>query len=289
MRFTNPQRFSLKFTAMGGALLAMGLMACNQGASTASPEAAPESAARPSISQPTPENAIVLEERQLVGAELQAFLKATQKNRSLKLEPETRSPSGGLGKSAANPACLIDFASNKGLAYMADRAFAYYATSPFYFQPCYPQYAFVTPSRGGYYYLVPEASGTCPGATGYLGYGPYASTDPDVCKNQKDAALFPRYASNGSSTDGDLGLTVQMLDGDGNPWLFRSNIFFARGGNITVYGYKPITKTWSVWGPFSQTPTFYSLQNGTDLSALQFFATDRASIFEVDNISITGN
>lgn len=289
MRFTNPGRYSLKFTAIGCALLAMGHYGCNQSASTASPETVPEPTTQPSMSQSTPENAVVLKERELVGEELQAFLKAMQKEQSLKLQPETTTPSEGLGKSSANPTCLIDFASNKGLAYMADRAYRYYAVSPFYLQPCFPHYAFVTPTKGTHYYLVPEAKGTCPGAYGKLGYGAVASTDPNVCKNQQDAALFPRYASNGSPTDGDVGLTVQMQDGNGNPQLFRASVFFARGGSIQVYGYKPITKTWSVWGPFNQTPGFGVLQNATNLSALQFFATNRASIFEVDNISIVGN
>jgi hypothetical protein len=287
MRFTNPRRYSLKFTAIGCTLLAMGIFGCNQGASTVSTETVREPATQPSTSQATPENIILLKERELVGEELQAFLKTLPKD--LKLQPEAAGPSGGLGKSAANPDCIIDFASNKGLWYMPDRAHTNYATSPYYYQPCSPQYAFITPTKYGTYYLVPEASGTCPGAYGMIGYGPFASKDPNVCKNQKDAALFPRYASNASPTYGDMGLTVQMQDAAKNSYLFTANYFLARGGSIMAYGYKPISKSWSTWGPFNQTPGFYGFEKGTNLSVLQFFASDRASVFSVDNISIRGN
>lgn len=288
MRVKNPRLFTLKFTAIGCALLAMGHFGCNQDASTVSPETVTEPAARPSTPQSSSENPILLKERELAGEELQTFLKAMPKDLSLEVKSQTANPSGGVAKSAAYPACLIDFASTSGLSYMADHAYTGYATSPYYFQPCMPQNAFVTPSGASYFWMGTEASGTCPGAYGKIGYGT-PNVDPNVCRYQKDAALYPRYAGNGSSAFGNVGLTVQMLDAATNPKLFSATVFFARKGRIKVYGYKPISKTWVVWGPFTQTPALYGLQNATNLSALQFFASDLASEFQVDNISIRGN
>jgi hypothetical protein len=264
------------------ALTAAAFSGCNQDAVPT----ATDSASKPSTSLPTltssPENPIVIEGRALIGADLEAFLKAHPEANRV---PEASAPpvqSLPAAKTAANPACLIDFASNKGLTHMADYAYTTYATSPYYIQACFPYYAFVTPSTGSYYFLPTEASGTCAGSYRNIGTG-----TPGNCQNQQSALNFPRYASNGNATtyNGSLGLVV-TLPQDGIDHNFRVNYFLGRGGVITAYAYR-VGIGWTAYGPFSGTPSFFTLAGATNVTNLQFYSSN-GGVFQVDNISITG-
>jgi hypothetical protein len=263
--------------AFGLSVLAAGMSGCNQSADPASPVGA----SAPIVQTPSaanPQMETLGEGKMLQGEELKAFLNTLPKNSKTPAIPATATQSLAAPKSAGNPACLIDFNSNKGLAHMADRAYTGYAVSPYYLQPCYPYYAFVTPSNNNNYYLPTEASGTCPGNYGKIGYGTYYN-----CQNQQDAVNFPRY---GANTDRNSGLIV-TLPQDGVNHNFRVNYFFARSGTITVYAYR-VGIGWWYWGPITGTPRFFSFTNAENVTELQFFPSDNNSGFSVDNISITG-
>jgi hypothetical protein len=266
---------------LGLALLSAALSGCDQGAdpiSSREPSASP--AGGPPVDVPTTQMG---EGHLLQGKELDDFLKTLPADRQVPasaMQPTSEMQPAAAAKSAANPACIIDFNSPKGLAHMADRAYTYYATSPYYIQPCFPYYAFVTPIGRNYYYLPTEASNTCPGSYGKLGYGSVLN-----CQNQQDAANFPRYASNGSPTDGGLGIVV-TLPQDGINHNFRFSYFFARSGSIAVYAYR-VGIGWWVWTPINVAPGFFVFNNAENVTEVRFHSSDGRSIFQVDNISIT--
>jgi hypothetical protein len=277
-------RLNLPFAAFGLAALAAGFSACNQSQAPTSADSVP---AQAGTATADPESPTLVPEHPLNGAELETFLKTlpeSQRAPSAASFPSALS-SSALAKTVGNSACLIDFNSLKGLAHMSDRASAFYASSPYYIQPCFPYYAFVTPSSGNYYYLPTEAKGTCSGNPGYIGYWSNLGT----CNNQQDAALFPRFASNGSTTDGGLGIKVTLPQDDGTDHPFRVNIFFGRWGTMTAYGYRPATG-WTSWGPLNaSSPQFFTLSNATNLTAFYIMSTDRLSVWQADNISVTPN
>ena len=255
-----------------------GFSGCNQSVDPVTPEESPTSL---HPDDPTPAfdgTATDLGEgHPLTGDALEAFLQ------SAGLGPEAATPAADLPpaapKSAASSMCLIDFNSKQGLNYMADKAYTAYATSPYYTQPCGTQYAAIRPTTGNYYYLPPENSSVCIGSYAKLGYGTITN-----CQNQQDASNFPRYASNGSPTDGALGLKLTVPDG-ANKRNFELRYFFARGGTITVYAYR-IGIGWWYWGPISVAPGFFTFTNAQNVNEVQFFASDRSSIFSIDNILI---
>lgn len=270
LRISRP--IMLPMAAFGLAVLSAAVTGCNQSDPTS-----PRDASAPAAGYPTTNMG---EGHLLKGAELEAFLKSLPADKQLAAVPAAQAQSIAAPKSAANPACIIDFNSGKGLAHMADRAYTAYATSPYYIQPCFPYYAFVTPVGRNYYYLPTEASGTCPGSYGNIGYGSVLN-----CQNQQDAANFPRYASNGSTTDGDLGISV-TLPQDGINHNFKLSYFFARSGSIAVYAYR-VGIGWWVWTPINVAPGFFSFTNADNVTEVHFHSSDSRSIFQVDNISIT--
>jgi hypothetical protein len=260
--------------AFGLAVMTAGISGCNQSADPASPDGA-SAPANPTPSANAPTTSLG-EGHLLQGEELKAFLKTLPAD---KQSPAASAQAQSLAapKSAAYPACLIDFNSSKGLAHMADRAYTGYAVSPYYIQPCFPYYAFVTPTNNNNYYLPTEATGTCPGSYGKIGYGPYYN-----CQNQQDAANFARY---GANTDRNSGLIV-TLPQDGINHNFRFDYFYARSGTITVYAYR-VGIGWWYWGPLSGAPRYFSFTNADNVTEVRFLPSDNNSNFSVDNISIT--
>jgi hypothetical protein len=276
-------RSNLSLKALGMAMLAAGFSGCNQSVEPAARGDHAGPSAQLEHAVPGPDNSVSLEGHVLKGEELAVFLKRLGNQPPASPAPERVSESGPAAKSAANPTCQINFNSNKGLSHMADAAYTNYATSPWYMEPCFPYYAFVTPSIGTHYYLPTEASGTCPGSYGQIGYGTIGN-----CTNQQNAANFPRYAAKASPSDGDMALVV-TLPQDGVNHAFNASVFFARAGIINVYGLHT-DGSWQYWGPVdaSASPTFGVLSGGTNLTALYFFASTTDGLFEVDNISIVG-
>jgi hypothetical protein len=264
----------MPIAAFALAVTAAAMSGCNSDADRASPSEAVSAPAADAPASTAPISNLG-EGHLLQGDELKAFLKNLPQDRQTPSAPATQSMAAP--KSAGNPACVIDFNSNKGLAHMADRAYTPYAVSPFYIQPCFPYYALVTPSDNNNYYLPTEASGTCPGTYGKIGYGSILN-----CQNQQDAANFPRYAGNTTRSTG----LIVTLPQDGINHNFRVNRFFARSGTITVYANR-VGIGWWYWGPIS-TPQFFYFTNAQNVTELQFFPSDGNSNITVDNIDITG-
>lgn len=263
--------------ALGLALTATGLTGCNRGSDPVSSRENPDAPAQgPAGEYPTIEAG---EGRLLQGGELDAFLKTFPESRRAEIPPAAEAPSLPAAKAAASW-CIINFDSQQGLQNMADRAYTAYAVSPFYYQPCTPYNAYVKPLGRNYYYLPPEETGTCVGSFGNRGYGKQSN-----CLNQRDASLFRRYGSNGSPTDGSLGLVV-TLPYNGVNRNFRFKYFFGRQGIITVYAYR-VGIGWWYWGPLDfTTPGFFTFTNAEDVTEVRFHASDNASIFAVDNIAL---
>ncbi len=263
--------------ALGLVLAAAGLSGCNRSPDPVSSREIPEPPGQsPAKDFPTIQAG---EGRLLQGEELDAFLKTFPESRRAEIPPVSGEQPQPAAKSAANW-CIINFDSQQGLQNMADRAYTAYAVSPFYYQPCTPYNAYVTPLGRNYYYLPPEETGTCVGSYGKRGYGQQSN-----CLNQKDASLFKRYASNGSPTDGSLGLVVTLPYGGVNR-NFRFKYFFGRSGIITVYAYR-VGIGWWYWGPLDFTsPGFFSFTNAEDVTEVRFHASNNASIFSVDNIGL---
>jgi hypothetical protein len=260
--------------ALGLAALAAGMTGCNQSPDPVSPDGPSAPAAQSPV---TAKNAG--EGHLLQGEELKTFLQRLPGDK--RAVSPVPSQSIAAPKSAANPACIINFNSSKGLSHMSDAAYAYYALSPYYMQPCFPYYAFVTPINRNYYYLPTEASNTCPGDFAMIGTGSIFD-----CQNQQYAANWPRFASNGSTTDGDMGLSI-TLPQDGINHNFRLNYIFDRSGSLAVYAYR-VGIGWWVWTPINVAPGFFAFSNVENVTEVQIFSSDFQSIFEVDNISITG-
>lgn len=218
------------------------------------------------------------EGRWLEGAELEAYRMAYPPDEPALapiLDPDRPAPAP---KSAAISPCLIDFNSVKGLNYMADKAYAIYATQPYYTQPCNLAFTTVRPVNKTYYYLPTEATGTCPGEIGKIGYGSALS-----CQNQQAASNFPRYAGNGTTTDATLGLRISIPDGaSGHP--FDLVYFFARNGKIkvTVKFAGGGTKTYE---NIAVSPGFYSFTDAKKVVEATFYSAE-AGIYYIDNIYI---
>ncbi|MEO6095697.1 MAG: hypothetical protein ABIW76_08455 [Fibrobacteria bacterium] len=262
-------RISIPLFALGVTLMAAGMAGCNKVA-----DAEPS---KPPAVTPGESRYLDFEDgRLLEGTQLQSFLKLQEGKSSVEVSPEPNAQLAPLAKSAA--ACFVNFNSPTGLSYMADKAYTFYATSPYYIQSCSPYYAYVAPINTTLYYLVPEAANVCTGAYGMMGYGP----SYDNCKNQQSAANFPRIAGTIYNTSG-LSLILKSSTGQKN---FRLNSFVGKEGTITVYAYR-VGIGWWYWGPLPSNNTYWTFSNAEKVNEVQFFATDRASLISVDDINVT--
>jgi hypothetical protein len=281
MRFINPfpgasapvLALSLLATLAGTAFLA----GCNQNA--------PES--DKDISQTAPDKpqelkaATMGEGHKLEGAALEAFLKRLGDQPKQPEQPVVQDPPA-LPKAAAvaGTSCLVDFNSVSALSAMPDHAYAYYATYPWYTQPCANGYtATVLPVNYGSYYLTSEVP-TCASAPNGMGT---PATYP--CKNVKDAALYPRRAANATLTTADLGLNIQTYR-YGVFKNFDLNSISVFEGPVSIYVFRADINGWWYWDLPAAYWTFP--YNATNLKQMQVFGKNKYGMFSVDNIQLTG-
>jgi hypothetical protein len=270
---------TLSLGALGLTLFAAALSGCNQGVDPA----AHEDTAQNQQPVAASDAAITVEPHELKGEELAAFLKQLNIKSETLPVANANPESGALAKSAGGNLCQVNFNSSKGLAHMADRAYAFYASSPWYIEPCFPNYAVVTPSNANSYYLVPEASNICSGKVGMMGN--WSNGPGSTCINQKDAATFPRYLAKAAPFDLNAIYVVSLLNA-GFGATFNASNFFARSGKLMVYAYGA-NGSFKTWGPIDATsPKFVSLAGATGLIQLGFYASTSDGVYSVDNINI---
>lgn len=258
-------------------LLVAGLAGCNRDIQSPDQETSREPVTRAPGELAGPEGLMIGEGRKLEGADLKNFLdRHASEERPHKAEAGT----AALPKVAAQ-SCMVDFNSSIGLSNMSDRAYTAYATAPWYYQPCGNGYnTYVIPINRNFYYLTTEASGTCPGTYGKIGYGTYTN-----CQNQANAAYFPRRASNGSTTDGVLGLWAYMYQGNTSK-SFNLNSLRVVSGSVYVYAYRNGIGWWW-WGPLTGNIN-WTFPNGQNVREVKIHASDNANVYVVDDISLTG-
>lgn len=263
-------------TGLASLALAMALTACNQGTETASPDESRPPAVHAPQSPDAPVKLSIDDGQALQGKQLEAFLKTLAETKeTLPAEAPLAQPAP-LAK-AAYSSCNINFNSSIGIRNMADRAYTYYATAPWYYQYCAPANAFVVPSNYSNYYLIPEAANVCPGAYGKMGYGTITN-----CQNQKGADLFPRYAGIATPTDGAVGIKVHMQ----NYRNFKLNSFIGKGGTITVYANR-VGIGWWYWGPLPSNNTYWTFSNAENVTEVVFHSSTMKDPYYIDDVVIT--
>jgi hypothetical protein len=261
--------------ALGAAMLASGLSGCDQ--ATESGEKPATVASDPGL---VPSGKAVIDEGHLMqGEELDAFLAEHSRMQDAPLVDETASRP--LAKTALGPTCLIDFNSSMGLAGMADHAYAFYASWPWYFQGCSPYKAELTPSDYNTFYLVPEESGVCVGNKPNMGYGTGVGAS---CLNQKDAKYFPRWAGNLTPGSG-VGVRARLTDYNGVAHAFRLNSFVGKSGTIKVVAYR-VGIGWWYWGPLPSNNTYWTFSNADNVTEVVFYAWNAGDMYGIDNINV---
>jgi hypothetical protein len=257
-------------------VLALSLLATLSGCNQSTQEPAAQTAPRdPADSKP----AVLGEGQKLEGADLQAFLKRMEEQPSKPAPVVENGEAAPLPKSAAGENCLIDFNSVSGLSAMTDHAYTYYATYPWYAQPCADNYkANVIPIGYSSYYLPSEVP-TCSSAPKSMGT---PATYP--CKNTKDAALFPRRAANATPSTGDLGLWIYM-NRFGVSKNFDLKSIRVWEGNITLYAFRADINGWWYW---NLVPAYWTFPwNSTNINQIQIFAQNKNGMYTVDDIQVT--
>lgn len=267
----------IPFRSLAGlASLALALSACNQGVETSGPEESRAPAAQAPQSSGAPVKLSIDDGQALQGKQLEDFLKAKSETRELGTPEAPKDQPAPLAKGAYN-ACNINFNDPAAIRRMIDKAYMYYATSPWYSQYCSPAYAYVTPTNYNNYYLMPEESNVCVGSYGKMGYGTISN-----CQNQKSADLFPRYAGIATTTDGAVGIKVNMA----NTRNFKLNSFVGKGGTITVYAYR-VGIGWWYWGPLPSNNTYWTFSNADNVTEVVFHSSNMKDPYYIDNVVIT--
>ena len=220
------------------------------------------------------------EGQKLEGAQLSAFLEKSAKQPALPAPSVKIEPGADALAKTADQSCMVNFDNALGLSNMADHAYVVYATSPYYFQYCPNHYnAYVAPINHSYYYLPPEVL-NCSGAYRMMGTpGQFGS-----CLNQQDAALVPRHAGNGTTTDSDLGLQFYMQR-DGVNKSFDLKSLRILQGTINVFVYRNGIGWW-YWTLPAGSWSFPAQAN--NVAQMQIFNQTSPGEYVVDDVLLNG-
>lgn len=221
----------------------------------------------------------VLEEGPLEGAALASFLERLDGNEIVSIQSKPQV----LAKAAERVSCRVDFDDYWSLSAIPKHANSFYALAPYYSEPCPSDYkAYAIPSKGSYYYLVPD-DGTVPCTGSGDNFGTWNSGFR--CVDQYDAALKPRMFSNGSTTDGDLANIIYMMNGNNTPKNFDLQAITLKAGKVIVYGYR-VGIGWWWWGMLAGPNTYAFPTTAQNLSQIRFIHQDNNGVYKVDNIEL---